>query len=125
MKKLISAIIALGFSVGVNAACDTKSLKGDYYFNAVGNDNGFTCANVGVANFDGKGNVKTTTVSGCGFQTQQTQMTGTYKIESNCLGYATGENGFVYTFVMNKALTNGSMFVSQNGVIGTGVVVKQ
>jgi hypothetical protein len=125
MKKLALAAIALGFSIGANAACDTKSLKGDYYFSASGIDNGYTCANLGVANFDGKGTMKTHTVYGCGSQTFESDMVSVYQLKSNCMGSAVGSNGFTYSLVMNKALTSGNFFASQNGAIGVGTMIKQ
>ena len=125
MKKLVFAVIALGFSVGANAACDTKSLKGDFYYGVTGLDNGMSCANVGVVNFDGKGNVKSHSVSGCGKEVQEGDLTAIYQLNSSCLGSITTNLGFTYHFVTNKAVTVGNIFISQSGAIGYGTMQKQ
>lgn len=126
MKKLLLAVIALGFSVGVNAACDTKSLKGRYYYGVAGIDNGYGCGNIGVIDFDGKGTATAQAFYGCGGETNTALVTGTYQLTSGCVGQIVNEaNGFHYYFVMNKALTTANIMVSQGGVLGTGTFTKQ
>ena len=90
MKKLIlTALLTCFYVSAAQAACDTKSLKGSYEIAATGLFNGTNCGLIGVANFDGKGIMTTTTLQGCGGQPVNNNSTYSYNLNANCMGNAT------------------------------------
>lgn len=125
MKKLILGLIALGFSVGVNAACDIKSLKGSYILNTT--YTGFyestpvICGQIGVINFDGKGGVELAGNQSClGQSWIVPKWAGNYSINGLCSGNiafantlgAINEN-VTMNFVFDKALKT-AQFLAMN-----------
>jgi hypothetical protein len=113
------------FNVNVaQAACDTKSLKGNYEIAVKAN----TCAYIGVANFDGKGTMTMNTVRNCGGGVINSNWTLSYKINANCTGSATGNNiaelGDL-NFVFNSMLTNGGMLFNTGSGLFFGTIIKQ
>jgi len=127
MKRIILTTLLACVSVSVaQAACDTKSLKGSYEIAVTGLNNGYNCGLIGVANFDGKGTMTTTTVEGCGALPVNNAGTYSYNVNANCIGSATSAaTGLNVYFVLNKALTVGSSFVSGNGNLFFGTIIKQ
>jgi hypothetical protein len=125
MKKLVLAVIALGFSVGVNAACDTKSMNGDYSFGAVGQNSGYTAASIGTINFNGKGVAKIHGMAGYGTDTFTSDNTASYMVNANCMGSITAADGTTLNFVIDKLLKTGQLFLSQNGALAFGTLTKQ
>ena len=125
MKKLVLAVIALGFSVGVNAACDTKSLKGDYNIGVMGGNASYTCAIIGVVTFDGKGALKSSTIGGCGVGTGVVNETGVYSLSANCMGTATFLSGSTINFVIDKNMKVGQLFLSMQNSLVYGNILKQ
>ena len=140
MKKLVLAVIALGFSVGVNAACDTKSLKGSYVINTTftglqNNSYPITCGQIGIINFDGKGGTTLNHVSGCAgilpnegsFATE----TGRYSFDNLCSGTAIFSKGdpeeeITLIFIFDNNLTKASfVFNGINTISGSGSIFKQ
>ena len=127
MKRIILTALLVFFYVNVaQAACDTKSLKGSYEIAGTGLSNGYNCGLIGVANFDGKGTMTTTTVEGCGGLPINNTGNYSYNVNANCIGSATSTaTGLNVYFVLNKALTIGSSFVSGNGNLFFGTIIKQ
>lgn len=128
MKKLaLIAALFLGLSATTQAACDTKSLKGDYEIGVVGGNSSYTCAIVGVLSFDGKGSVKSITNTGCGGIPEFQTINGIYSLDSNCMGKATmsATTPTDFYFVLDKMLKTGTLFMSANNTIAFGSLLKQ
>ena len=127
MKRIIlTTLLACVFVSVAQAACDTKSLKGSYEIAATGLFNGTNCGLIGVANFDGKGTMTTTTLQGCGGQPVNNNGSYSYNVNANCMGNATNTGtGLNVYFVLNKALSVGSIFFSSTGNITFGTLIKQ
>ncbi len=120
MRKLVLAAIGLCFSVGVNAACDTKSLKGDYSVVFSGTNGSVMCGAIGIVNFDGKGTAKSSIEVACGGGTPQlSSESGVYLVNGACFGGITFKDARV-DFVFDKAFKVGSTLVTG---IGSGIVV--
>ena len=130
MKKLVLAVIMLAFSVGVNAACDKKSLKGYYAFsftssNAAPSSNANSCVVLGTVFFDGKGGQNSIFSQGCGAEFGTQTNNGTYDVFANCIGFIDYPNGISANFVMDRAFKGGSLILSQGGSIAIGSIFKQ
>lgn len=81
MKKLVLAAIGLCFSVGVNAACDTKSLKGGYEI-ITQQEN--ACSVITGLLFDGKGVATGTFMQNCkGTLGNATALLGSYSVSQS------------------------------------------
>lgn len=125
MKKLVLAVITLGFSVGVNAACNVKSLNGSYGFGAVSSNSNGSCASIGTILFTGKGTAAISIESGCGGDVGVNQLQGTYDVGIYCVGEVDAQDGTKAYFVFDKALKAGQIFVSKGGTIAFGSIFKQ
>lgn len=125
MKKLVLAVIALSFSVGVNAACDIKSLKGGYSVGVVGSNQYGSCALIGNIVFDGKGSANLTYKQGCGGQIVNYSAHGTYSVDSLCMGSVLMDEGTASYFSFDRMFKVGQFFISQNGTIAFGNIIKQ
>ena len=139
MKKIVLVIIALGFSVGVNAACkDVSSLKGIYPLTAqyTGYKNGslVSCGAVGAIKFDGKGGASLVDETACGGAFTNNgvyqKIDGSYTLDQACSGAAIFAQGTVnevdvmYMFDKPLSKANG-LFSSASGLSGTGSLFKQ
>ena len=114
MKKLVLGLIALGFSVGVNAACDKKSLKGGYEAmtqqeNACSTFTGFI--------FNGAGTFTASFQQNCkGSLGEVTTISGTYTVAKSiscsvsAIGVGTNANQYAFNLYLEPTLKNG--FVS-------------
>lgn len=140
MKKLVLAVIALGFSVGVNAACDTKSLKGSYVINTTftglqNNSYPITCGQIGIINFDGKGGIVLSGTQSCSGQVWSIQKwAGNYSIDASCSGeiafantMGATNNNVTMNFVFDRALKTAQfMAMNPNGMTTfVGAMTKQ
>jgi hypothetical protein len=125
MKKLVLAVTMLGFSFGANAACDTKSLKGSYSVGVVSSNQYGSCALVGSVTFDGKGSLTITYNEGCGGQIVNYTAQGTYSINELCMGNSIMTSGTTAYFSFDKAFKTGQFFISQNGTIAFGSILKK
>ena len=127
MKKIIFAVMMFIFSIGANAACDVKSLKGSYGMLVSGVVNSKSCAGVGTILFDGKGIAKIKLVESCGegqlyADNQSTQ----YAFVNDCVAGATFGSGLDITVVFDRNLKVGQvMAVGLNGGVGVGTLLKQ
>jgi hypothetical protein len=132
MKKLISALIMLFFCVSVNAACDTKSLKGNYILS--GTYTGYngqyptTCGELGIIYFNGAGVATTVGWETCGGKTTTSgeKITGTYSMDLLCSG-SIYINGLVINFVFDRALKTAQAIGSSpnTSASGVGTLTKQ
>jgi hypothetical protein len=127
MKIIILTTLLACVSVSVaQAACDTKSLKGSYTLAGNVFNNGSNCALVGIATFDGKGNLKMRNYEGCGDDAQLSTTEFSYNLDAFCMGSATNSiSGINSYFVFNKLLSNGSIFISANGIVAVSTMNKQ
>lgn len=139
MKKLALAAIALGFSVGVNAACkDVGSIKGDYPLTAqyTGYKNGYvvSCGAIGIMRFDGKGGAIMIGETACGGaftnKGEYKKITGSYTFDQACSGSAIFSQGTIdevdVMYIFDKSLTKANgLFSSAQWLSGTGYLFKQ
>ena len=125
MKKLVLAVTMLVFSVGANAACDTKSLKGGYSVGVVGSNQYGSCALIGAASFDGKGLMTLTYNQGCGGQVNGYTAQGGYAVSDLCLGNVVMSDGTTAYFSFDKLFKMGQFFISQNGMLSFGSIIKK
>ncbi len=132
MKKLVLAVMMFGFSVGANAACDVKSLKGNYMIQA--NYTGYTasgslmmCGDTGVMMFDGKNGVKFQATEVCYGQMYDIPlMAGVYTMDSLCTGGGSVGN-VTFKFVFDKSLKNAMItgINASTNLGGNGTLMKQ
>ena len=129
--KLLSFVLLFVFSVGVNAACDTRSLKGRYMFQ--GTYTGYkdqyptTCGDIGIVNFDGNGKATIATFESCAGVTNLLPLQiGTYQLDALCSGGVVLPNGEV-KMIFDKSLKNGVVLGANPSVSssGIGTITKQ
>ena len=132
MKKLVLAVIASCFCISANAACDTKSLKGDYFAQVTytGYNGAYptTCGNLGIIKFDGKGTATAVGFDSCAGQTTQTPtLTGAYSVDALCSGGITFGSGVTIRFVFDKAFKAGALVGDNaaNKASGIGTLTRQ
>jgi hypothetical protein len=111
MKRILMSVIAtislsslFGLSVGAQAqaACTNTSLKGDFGFTCQGAFSGQPAAEIGIATYDGKGNVSgRSTISVNGTILKDVPFEGTYTLNADCTGVATFSDGSQNALVLD------------------------
>jgi hypothetical protein len=124
MKNIIFAAMTLCFCISANAACNTKSLKGEYGFGVMSGGSQSTCAAVGTVLFK-NGVAVATAMQGCGGNAGFTSLKGTYTLGQYCVGEIDFDDGSTAHFVLDKSLKIGQFFMSQNNVITYGSIFRQ
>ena len=135
MKKFFLLFISC-FSINTQAACDVKSLIGNYaqqityttYNTRASYNNGTPtmCVDIGIRNFDGKGTTSFSCSLSCiNADIRTYKSTGSYKFDATCSGEINFSSGEIVKFVLDKTLKNG--IISSDAVlsIGTGTMFKQ
>lgn len=132
MKKLVLGLIALGFSVGVNAACDTKSVRGNYTATTSEQN---TCSVFSLIQLDGKGKVLAGFNQNCGgVLSGINETTGSYLVTKGGACGVTisavdknGANYLVNFYLDNALLKQGVITIinpNNNFLATQGVVLK-
>jgi len=131
MKKLVLAVIASCFCISANAACDTKSLKGNYMIQGIytGYKSSYptTCGDIGIIQFDGKGGAVGVGFESCAGTTYALpKQTGTYQIDALCSGsivFGTMEIKYIF----DKTLKSGVILGANPDYLssGVGTILKQ
>jgi hypothetical protein len=104
MLSVLSVGSLLGLAVDSRAqgACSTTSLKGTFGLTCQGTFGGEPAAEVGIATYDGKGNVSgRSTISVNGAITKGVEFSGTYTLQADCTGSATFLDGSQLDLVLD------------------------
>ena len=98
----VGSLLTMAVSSYAQAACTTSSLKGTFGFTCQGTVGGDSVAEVGIATYDGKGNVsgrKTSSVNGT--ITKDVEFSGTYTVQADCTASATFLDGSELAYVLD------------------------
>jgi len=125
MKKLALAVTVLAFSVGVNAACDIKSLKGNYIVKATytgyKSDYPTTCGDIGLLIFDGKGGVIGVGYESCAGNTYELgKSIGSYNIDPYCSGEIAFESMRI-KYILDRTMKNGVILGGNPSLKSSGI----
>ena len=103
-----------------NEACTLTTLNGPYGFVITGTIVGFgPLAIVGVATFDGAGNVSTDQTANANGNVFPEHETGTYTVNSNCTGSST-VGGHTANFVILARGSEWQLLGTEHGIVITG-----
>jgi hypothetical protein len=135
MKRTLTAILSvlsvgslLGLSIDsrAQAPCTTTSLKGTFGLSCQGTFGGEPAAEVGIATYDGKGNVSgRSTISVNGTITKDAAFSGTYTLQADCTGSASFLDGSQVALVLDDHRRELRSIATVEGTVYTCLKKKQ